>query len=603
MSKPEPAANMRLEHGIIGNGNLLALVHPESSIDWLCMPRFDSPSVFARLLDEERGGTWRFLVDGQVVRGKMRYVRNTNVLQTVFEHDGCQWELFDFCPRIPQGLHVRAPLRLMRYLRPIKGQPRLTVQFDPRPGYGREKPKLIPTVTGVALAGTDEPISVFSNVPAPFIINGHPFRLDRPRYFGMDYGRLAARQHLDQVAHEFDLTIAGWRQWTQAITLPGFADDLVIRSALCLKLHAYEETGAIIAASTTSIPEAVGEPRTWDYRYCWLRDSVFTVEALRRIGHFQEGRNFIQFVRDVAESGPLQPLYGVGGERDLPEMELEHLAGFRGTRPVRVGNQAAEQNQTDMMGEVILCLRTLLTDKRMKFPQVELWFPLVERMVKEARAASGKPDVGIWEYRSGPRVHLFSQAMCWAAIHHGACLAHHFKREDLAQKWQEEADEMARQLLDDAYHSDLGMFTETLGGQDADASVLLLPALGLIHHQDPRFQNTLKRYREVLVRGDGVMRYVHNDDFGEPRSAFTICAFWWAEALAHAGYLEEAIDMFNRVTAHANDLGLLSEDVDLESGELIGNFPQAYTHVGLINAATTIGTFLRIRDGRFHAWT
>lgn len=594
---------MHLEHGVIGNGSVIALVHPDSGYDWLCMPRFDSPSIFARLLDEERGGTWRFLRNGAAIRGQMRYVRNTNVLLTRFEHGDEAWDLFDFMPRIPTGLRNRTPLRVVRLLRPVRGKPRLSVEFDPRPDYGRVEPALIPTDHGIEVTGCREPYTLFSNIPAPYILNGQTFSLDRPRYFVFDCGRITGPPHLDEVNRDMDLTIAGWRQWAQASFLPGFADREVVRSALCLKLHASAETGAIIAAATTSIPEALGEPRTWDYRYCWLRDSVFTVEALRRLSHFQEGRNFMQFVLDVAESGPLQPLYGIGGERDLPEIELSHLAGFEGTRPVRIGNQASTQLQTDLMGEVTLCLRMLITDERVDYDQPESWFPLAERMVAEARDAFDVPDLGIWEYRNRPRLYTFSRAMCWAALHHGAALARHYRRSELAHAWQVEADRMRATTLERGFDREQRMLTQTFGGGEADASNLLLPAIGLLPATDSRFVSTLERYREILVRNGGVMRYVHEDDFGTPKSAFTICSFWWVEALALAGRLEEAIETFQRTCELANPLGLFSEDVDMASGRLLGNFPQAYTHVGLINAATTIGALLRSREGRFHAWS
>ncbi len=599
-----PEGGMRLEHGVIGNGALLALVHPDTGIDWLCAPRYDSPSVFARLLDTRRGGTWRFLVDGRPIRGRMKYVRNTNVLVTRFEHEGAAWDLFDFMPRIPAGLRARAPLRLIRFLVPVEGHPRISVQFDPRPDYGRLKPALVPTAEGVTVTGCQIPARLFSNVPAPYVISGQPFRLDRPRYFGLDFGETTlGHPHMDEIRRDLDLTIAGWRQWAQAIALPGFADRQVIRSALCLKLHAYDQTGAVIAASTTSIPETLGEPRTWDYRFCWLRDAAFTVEALRRLAHFQEGRNFIQFLRDVAEAGPLQPLYGIGGERSLPEETLDHLDGYRGTKPVRVGNQAAEQLQNDLMGEVILCLRTFLLDERVEYHDPLSWYPLVERLVLEARIAANDPDLGIWEYRDKPRLHTFSQAMCWAALQHGAAIARHFRKDRDAGGWQREADQLRARILERSYNREKQMFVQAYEGEHADASVLLLPAIGLLPATDERFLSTLQRYREILVRDRGVMRYVHEDDFGKPRSAFTICSFWWVEALALAGRLDEAMATFERITAYANPMGLLSEDVDMATGELLGNFPQAYTHVGLINAATTIGSILRIREGRFHAWT
>ena len=475
---------MSLEHGVIGNGSLIALVHPDTGVDWLCMPRFDSPSVFARLLDEERGGTWRFLQNGQPVEGRMRYVRNTNVLCTRFDDGECAWELFDFMPRIPQGLRASAPLTMIRLVRPIRGVPRLSMQFDPRPDYATGTPTLVPGDHGISFAGEHGVFRLSSNTPAPYLTSGQDFKIDRPRYFALHCGHDPAPLHLDEINRDLDLTIAGWRQWVQQSALPGFADKEVVRSALCLKLHSYNETGAIIAAATTSIPESLGEPRTWDYRFCWLRDSVFTVEALRRLAHFQEGRNFMQFVLDVAQSGPLQPLYGIGCERDLPEVELEHLAGYKGTKPVRIGNQAASQLQTDLMGEVVLCLRTMLIDERVDYPSPESWFPLVERMVRESRESFDVPDLGIWEYREGPRLHTFSRAMCWAALHHGAELARHFGRDEQAKVWSQEAEELRQRVLTEGYNEEQGMFTQDLGGSEADAANLLLPTIGLVQAGD-----------------------------------------------------------------------------------------------------------------------
>ena len=607
---------MKLDHGVIGNGTLLALVHPDTSIDWLCAPRFDSPSLFARLLDEEKGGTWRFRYCGssaadiaegggpKTLRGEQKYVRNTNVLVTRFAMDGDEWEQFDFMPYLQEGLRHRRPPRLIRYLRPIRGIPRLSMDLDLRPDYARMASEPRTSERGLEYTGHDGlRISLHSNVPGPYLASGQPFRLDRGRYFVLDCGSAEPYVHMDDIERDLDLTIASWRRWSQSCSPPGFHDEAVIRSALCLKLHQYGETGAIIAASTTSIPEVVGEPRTWDYRFCWLRDAVFTVEALRRIGHFQEGRDFLQFVLDVADTGPLQPLYGIGAERDLTESSLEHLAGFRGTKPVRIGNAAAEQLQTDLMGEVVLCLRTMLTDARVDPGHPAKWMPLVSRMVREARAAFEVPDLGIWEYRGAPQLHTFSRAMCWAAAHHGAAVARHFGREAQADEWDAAASEMRDAVLERGYSEDKGMFTQTFENEEADAANLLLPSIGLLRGDDPRFLSTLDAYKERLVRPTGVMRYVHTDDFGDPKSTFTICSFWWAEALALAGRLDESIEFFERVLSHGNPVGLFSEDIDPDSGELLGNFPQAYTHVGLIHAAMTIGTQLRARSGRYHAWS
>ncbi len=597
-------APMHLDHGLLGNGRILGLVHPDSSFDWLCMPRFDSPSLFARLLDEEEGGTWRFVDgEGQALEGELRYVHNTNVLRHVFRDETGAWELFDFAPRIPDGLRHKTPLRVTRLLRPLEGRPRLAVRFDPRPDYARERPTLLAAEHGLAFEGAGRPYTLQTNLPLDYVLGGRAFTLDAPRFFTLDYGLVGAPQHLDDIHRELDLTIAGWRQWARNSSLPGFADEDVMRSALCLKLHAYEDTGAIIAATTTSVPEVVGEPRTWDYRYCWLRDSVFTVEALRRLAHFFEGRQFLRFLLDVVEGGTLQPLYGIGGERELPEELLEHLDGFEGTKPVRVGNAAAAQYQADLMGEVVLCIRMMLVDQRSDLRHPRHWYPLVERMVAEAVEGFERPDMGIWEYRGRPMHHSFSRAMCWAAVHHGAAIAEHFEEEARAEEWRATAARMKEELLESSWNEELGMFVQAADCPHADAALLLLPSLDLLPATDPRFLSTLDRYRELLVRDGGVMRYVHEDDFGTPSSTFTICTFWWIEALAMAGRLDEAVEMFDRVRAQANGLGLFSEDWDPATGRMLGNFPQAYTHVGLINAAMTIGALLRARDGKFHAWS
>jgi GH15 family glucan-1,4-alpha-glucosidase len=405
------------------------------------------------------------------------------------------------------------------------------------------------------------------------------------------------------VQRALDLTIAGWRAWVKTCAIPSFADAYVLRSALCLKLHAYADTGAIIAAATTSIPEALGTERTWDYRYCWLRDSAFVVEAFRRLGHLAEGEAFVSFLRDVAEAGPLQPVYGIGGERDLTEHHLDHLAGYGHSRPVRIGNAAYLQRQHDLMGEMILCLETITTDPRVVMDDREPLLRLVERFVREAMEAVEADDTGLWEYRSFPGRYTFSHVLCWVAASRGARLMRRFGRDRLATAWEDWASRYREEILRRAYNAKLGYFTQILDGRFPDASNLLLPTLGILDPRDPRFVSTVEAYQRLLVEHDLMLRYRHLDDFGETTSAFSICSFWWAEALAMIGRVDEAAALVYRLLGYSNKLGLFSEDIEPATGRLLGNFPQAYTHVGLIHAAVTIGELIEARDAKFRAWS
>jgi GH15 family glucan-1,4-alpha-glucosidase len=604
---PLPEVHVRygkLRHGVIGNGRVLALIAPTSAIDWLCMPRFDSPSLFGRLLDEDRGGTFRFLSKGREIVGKARYVENTNVLVTRFDDGDAAWEVVDFAPRLLRaGGTVEVPLELIRVIRPVRGLPRITVDFSPRPDYARAAGDLVPTACGLEVRGAAAPVHLFSNLARDYIIGRQEITLRKPLFFSLCWGSREEAPVEAEVLRQLDETVLGWRMWAKTCALPTFAAGHVLRSALCLKLHAYHDTGAIIAAATTSIPEALRTERTWDYRFCWLRDAAFVVEALRRLSHLNEGEQFIGFLRDVAESGPLQPLYGIGGERDLEEHVLHHLAGFHGTGPVRIGNAAALQQQNDLTGELILCLETMLADPRLIVDSPGSFFPLVERLVEQAIDQAPRPDTGIWEFREMPRHYTFSRAMSWVAIDRGANLARRLGYDAQATRWSAVAASEREIVLARGYNAELGTFTQSLDGRHADASNLLLPTLGLLDARDPRFLSTLAVYERDLLRNGLVLRYTNPDDFGETTSAFTICSFWWAEALALAGRLDDAIKAFDHVLSFANPLGLFSEDVDPASGMLLGNFPQAYTHVGLVHAAMTISELLEARDGRVRAWT
>lgn len=592
-----------LNHGIIGNGSLLALISPSSAIEWLCLPRFDSPSVFARLLDASAGGVFRILFSGEEVPGDMTYLPNTNILRTRFTNGDGAWELIDFAPRLPRGWGEEAPIRLTRLLRPLGGRIRLSIDFDPRLDYARGSTQALTHHDCIEVRGRGGPIFLQTNLPLTYVAEKQEFTLDGPVFLSLSYGTPPSIT-LAKVLQELELTTEGWRRWAKTCALPLFKPEMVLRSALCLKLHAFEDTGAIIAATTTSIPEAMGTERTWDYRYCWLRDAAFVVEALRRLSHLREGERFLRYLRNVAEAGPLQPLYGIDGNPSAPEEILGHLAGFGGQGPVRIGNAAVDQKQHDLMGELVLCMETLLRDPRLVHNEEDLqFFPFVRRLVEKAIALAPLPDTSIWEFRSLLRNYTFSRAMCWAAVHRGAAIARRFDETSLASAWETIAAREQELILEHGFNARLGFFTQTLDGAFPDASLLLLPTLGLIDPKDPRFLSTLDHYGRELTAEGLMMRYRNEDDFGAPTSTFTICSFWWAEALALAGRLEEAVEVFDRLCTFANPVGLFSEDVDPSTGRLLGNFPQAYTHVGLINAAITISELIEARDGKVRAWS
>ena len=590
-----------LDHGAIGNGSVIALVGPDTSIDWLCLPRFDSPSVFARLLDTEKGGSFQLRPEHGTI-GPMAYVRNTNILRTEIHTADGSCELLDFAPRIPAGLGVNAPVEIHRLVRPLTGAPRLRAVFDPKPDYARAAVDLALTADGLEVLGGPQRLFLHSNVPATTIADGRPFRVDRPLYFVLSASRPSDVHDAPAVERAYELTRAGWTAWSKTCALPSFRPEVVLRSALCLKLHQCLDTGAIVAAATTSIPEALDSERTWDYRFCWLRDAAFVVEALRRLSHLVEGERFVEFLRGVADDGPLQPVYGLGRERDLVEIQLPHLAGYGGTGPVRIGNAAYLQTQHDVMGEMLLCLDTITSDHRTSVGDPSL-LPLVERLVADAMRASTEQDTGLWEFRTLPNHYTFSKVLCWVAASRGASIVSRLSGTSQAEPWQRWAQAERERVLAAAYNAELGYFTQTLHGIHGDASNLLLATFGIVDAHDPRFISTVCAYEQMLTSGGLMQRYRHADDFGATTSAFTICSFWWAEALAMIGRLDDAVRLFDRLVAYANPLGLFSEDIEPETGRLLGNFPQAYTHVGLIHAAITIGELLEARHGHFRAWT
>ncbi len=577
---------MRLEDlGLVGNCRFSALAANTGEIVWCCLPRFDSEPVFSTLLDERDGG--RFIVglpDG--APGRQRYLDNTNVLETVFHASDGVFRVLDFAPRMVQFDRIFCPTQLFRVLEPLEGSPRVRVRCEPCRGWSRAPATVLQGSNHLQYDGFASPLRLTSDIPLAYL-GGQPFALTERRHLALTFGP-PIEEPLPPLAERFLTgTVRYWQRWIKHCNIPPRYQHEVIRSALALKLHCYEDTGAIIAAMTTSIPEAPGSGRTWDYRYCWLRDAYYALEAFRLLGHFEERESFTQFLLNIAGDTPapqLAPLYRVDGGRDLEERVLDHWPGFNGEGPVRVGNTAALQTQHDIFGEMVLALAPVFLDERFRGERSRGSYLLLERLTQAAIRVAGTPDAGIWEYRTEQKPRTFSSLMSWAAADRMATIA--AARRDSQETWyRAAADRLRVEIVERAWNPALGAFTATYGGAELDASLLEMASLRFLPRDDTRLHATVDTIRRDLSQDGWLLRYRQDDGFGRPTVAFILCSFWLVEALATLGRLDEAREAMRHVQSLSTPLGLLSEDCDTATRRLWGNFPQAYSHVGLIHAA------------------
>ncbi len=584
----------QLDSGLIGNCQVSALISPEGSVIWCCMPRLDSPSVFASILDSEQGGFWSIepALRDSSWKTKQTYLRNTNVLSTEWSNDsGLAFEILDFMPRFEREHGVHRPSQLMRVVRPVRGIPRVVVRLRPKMDYGRLVPQVSQVTGGLVYETEVGVLHLKTDASVDYVLHESPFELREAVRFVFSYGTPFEGNLRFDCEEQLQRTVAYWRGWARHCNIPFEYQEEVLRSALALKLHIYEDTGAIVAATTTSIPEGPEPGRCWDYRYCWLRVAYFVVNALNRLGQFDEMEQFIRFLQNLCASEPtrvLQPVYGISGEKELVEREIPWLKGFRGFGPVRVGNAAYRMEQHDVYGEMVLALAPAFFDRRLQRTDQIQAFTNVQQLVEQAIQCFQLPDAGIWEFRGEKRHSVFSKLMNWAAVDRGIRIARHTGRQSLVDEWLPIRDRMRAEIERQGWNEFSGYYTQSYGDDAADAANLLLPAYHFISHQEERFQRTIEAYGRLLRSGRGVYRYRTADDFGIPKTTFTICSFWMVDALWGAGRKSEARDLFQNVLQGMNPLGLLSEDMDPETGELWGNFPQTYSHVGLILSAMKI---------------
>jgi GH15 family glucan-1,4-alpha-glucosidase len=577
-----------LDLAIIGNGRTAALVDPTGRLVWWCYPRFDGDPIFCRLVagDEEKGFSDVVLDD--MVNYHSEYQRNTaTVITTLTDSRGGAVRITDFAPRYPNFGRMYRPPQLVRIVEPVAGLPRITIRVRPTRNYGMPVTERSSGSNHIRYWAGDTIIRLTTDAPLSYIEREAPFVLTRN--INMVLGNDEPfPSELATTCREFlDRTRDHWMDWVRRLFLSYDWQEPIIRAAISLKLSNFEETGAIIAAHTTSIPEAPGTGRTWDYRFCWLRDAYFVVRALNRIGATQTMEDFISYIVGVAanNSEALRPVYGIVPSDSLEEQIAPHLKGYRGDGPVRIGNAAAMQDQHDTYGSIILAAMPMFYDHRLPRPGDEPLFRVLEALGHKAVELGLKPDAGIWEFRGRRNVHTHSAAMCWAGINRLAAIATRLGLPDRAAYWNEEADKLHAALLEQAWNPKRQAFTAGLGTDDTDASVLLLPELGLIEASDPRFVSTVEAVERDLMREKHVMRYANSDDFGLPETAFLICRFWLIDAWWAIGRREEARELFLDALRHRNRYGLLSEDIHPQTGGLWGNFPQTYSMAGLILTA------------------
>jgi GH15 family glucan-1,4-alpha-glucosidase len=576
---------MRLEDlALIGNCQFSALIDRYGSVVWCCLPRFDAEPVFARILDEESGGFFQVApADGGA--GHLRYLDNTNVAETTFNAPDGSFRVVDFAPRFQQGGQIYRPSMLVRVLEPLEGTPRVSVRCEPRLGWSRRTPETLMGSHFVRYEGFANPLQLTADVPLSSL-DGQPFTLSERRQLVLTWGPAVEDPLGPFVDRLFFETVRYWQRWVKHSNVPPLYQQEVIRSALALKLHCFEDTGAIVAAMTTSIPEAPASGRTWDYRYCWLRDAYYVLGAFRLLGHFEERESFLEYLLNIAGGSDLdlKPLYRIDGSSELSEHILTEWPGFAGDGPVRVGNAAALQSQNDIFGEMVLALTPVFLDDRFKQERSRAALELVERLARKAIAVAGTPDAGIWEYRTEPVPQTFSSLMCWAAADRMASIASRYSR-DRVGDFETAARAIREQILTRAWNPTIGSLVSTYDGRELDASLLQVATLRLLGPDDSRLHATIDAVIKGLSRDGWLLRYRQDDGFGVPSVAFTICTFWMIEALAVAGRLAEARAAMAHVHSALSPLGLLSEDYETATLRMWGNFPQAYSHVGLIHAA------------------
>ncbi len=582
-----------LDYGIIGNCRTAALVSKTGSIHWLCLPEFDSPSAFARLLDDEIGGSFSIITTPDYTVTQ-KYIDDTSILVTSFTNGPDSFDLIDFMPRYRKEKgDYQAPPEIIRYIRLKAGKPVFRVKFDPRLGYAKDETfSYVKDDHIVSLTKSEKFDSLFlySSFDKETIAGGGEIMLSGNGFFLLAYNEKIFAPTLKKVILEYERTKSYWLSWSDRTTSYKKYNKEISRSAITLKLLSYEKTGAVLAAATTSLPETIGEVRNWDYRFCWIRDASMVVRVISELGHKEMTSDYLQFIINLMpqKDEKLQIMYGINGEKKLTEETLAHLKGYMGSKPVRIGNAAYTQRQNDIYGILMDVIHQRLTHFSNDTENGEELWNITKGIVWVVSNHWQEADKGIWEFRTEERHFTFSKVLCWTALDRAIKVAGLLGKKSKMEKWKPIEQQIKADILQNAWNENVGAFTQSYGSDDLDASVLLMESYGLVAASDPKYIATVKAIERELSYEGLLYRYKNKDDFGLPSSSFTICTFWFIHSLYKIGEQQKAEALFEQLLSYSNHLGLFSEDIDFKTKRLLGNFPQAYSHLALIETAISL---------------
>jgi Glucoamylase and related glycosyl hydrolases len=579
-----------LNYGIIGNCRSAALISKEGSLDWCCLPEFDSTSVFAKLLDEQKGGSFEILPKGNYTVDQY-YHKDTAILITRFANGDDVFEVHDFMPRHHKmnGKYL-APPEIIRFVKYISGCPKFSVKYDPKLEYAMGETKhfikrdFIASLTHEQKYDT---LFLYTSFEKGQVLEGKEINLTEDGYFLICYHEKILKPTTEKMALELERTKVYWLDWVDKTPTYKKFNDQIVRSAITLKMLTYDKTGAVLAAATTSLPETIGEVRNWDYRFCWIRDASMVIKVVSELGHKNSAKRFLQFIIDLMpdKDEKLQIMYGINKEKNLTEISLDHLAGYKGSKPVRIGNAAYMQKQNDIYGILMDVIYEQIRSFSNDIENVEELWSITKGIVWIVSNHWQEPDKGIWEFRGEDRHFTFSKVLCWVALDRAIKVAKMFGKTHKIEKWTALEQQIKEDIHKNAWNPDINAFVQSYGSRHLDASVLLMESYGFIHARDPKFVNTVKAIEEGLSNDGLLYRYKNEDDFGLPSSSFTICTFWFINSLFKIGEEEKALEQFERLLSYSNHLGLFSEDIDFKTKRLLGNMPQAYSHLALIECA------------------